>query len=89
MQIVWTQQALSDLADIEQYIELDKPEAARRVAAKLRSSVERLAEFPLLGRPGPRPGMRQLITPPFLISYRVQSERVEILSIWHGRRRSP
>lgn len=86
MQIVWTEQALSDLAEIEHYIEQDKPEAARRVAAHLWSSVEHLAEFPQLGRPGRRPGMRELIVPPYIVSYRVRKDRLEILSLWHGRR---
>ena len=90
MQIDWTQQALSDLAEIEHYIEQERPEAARRVAAHLLSSVEHLAEFPQLGkpgRPGARSGTRNLIIPPYVISYRVRSQRLEILSIWHGRRR--
>ena len=87
MQIDWTQQALSDLAEIEHYIEQDRPEAAQRVAAHLWSSVEHLAEFPQLGRPGPRSGIRNLVIPPYVISYRVRSQRLEILSIWHGRRR--
>lgn len=87
MQIVWTEQAIADLAEIERYIEQDKPQAARRVAAHLVGSVEHLAEFPQLGKPGPRPGTRDLIIPPYFISYRIRSERLEILSIWHGRRR--
>lgn len=87
MQIVWTEQALADLAEIEHYIEQDKPAAAARVAAHLRSTVEHLAEFPQLGRRGRRPATRDLITPPYVISYRVRPQRLEILSIWHGRRR--
>ncbi len=87
MQIVWTKQAITDLAEIEHYIEQDKPQAARRVAAHLVASAEHLAEFPQLGKPGPRPGTRDLIIPPYFISYRIRSERLEILSIWHGRRR--
>jgi len=87
MQIVWTEQAIADLAEIEHYIEQDRPRAARRVAAHLVGSVEHLAEFPQLGKPGPRPGTRDLIIPPYIISYRIRSECLEILSIWHGRRR--
>lgn len=89
MQIVWTGQAISDLEEIEQYIEQDKPEAAERVAAHLWSSVEHLAEFPKLGKPGPRPEMRSLVIPPYVISYRVRSQLLEVLSVWHGRRRRP
>ncbi len=87
MQIDWTEQALADLAEIEHYIEQGRPAAAQLVAAHLVSSVEHLAEFPQLGGRGRRPGTRNLIIPPYVISYRVRSQRLEILSIWHGRRR--
>jgi addiction module RelE/StbE family toxin len=86
MEIVWTEQAISDLAEIEDYIAQDKPQAAERVAAHLVSSVEHLAEFPHLGKPGRRPGTRNLIIPPYVISYRARVNLLEILSVWHGRR---
>ncbi len=87
MKIVWTERAIADLVEIEHFIAQDRPSAAQRVATHLVSSVEHLAEFPLLGRPGPRPGMRSLLAPPYIISYRVRSGSLQILSIWHGRRR--
>jgi len=86
MQIVWTEQAISDLTEIETYIEQDKPQAAERVAAHLLSSVEHLAEFPHLGRQGRRPGTRELVISPYVITYRLRPGRLEILSVWHGRR---
>ena len=86
MQIFWTEQAISDLAEIEAYIEQDRPQAAGRVAAHLVSSVEHLAEFPHLGKQGRRPGTRELVIPPYFITYRLRPERLEILSVWHGRR---
>ncbi|HET7842210.1 MAG TPA: type II toxin-antitoxin system RelE/ParE family toxin, partial [Terriglobia bacterium] len=86
MKIVWTEQAIADLEEIEHYIAQERPSAARRVAAHLVTSVEHLAEFPQLGRPGPRPGMRSLVTPPYVISYRVRSGSLQVLTIWHGRR---
>ena len=86
MQIVWTEQAISDLAEIEHYVEQDKPEAAKRVAAHLLSGVEHLAEFPHLGKQGRRPGTRELVIPPYVITYRLRPDRLEILSVWHGRR---
>jgi toxin ParE1/3/4 len=89
MRIEWTRQAVRDLAEIQGYIEKDKPAAARRVAAHLLASVEHLASFPELGKPGPRPGTRELIIPPYIISYRVRAKCLDILSIWHGRRARP
>jgi len=87
MQIDWTKQAIADLAEIEEYIAQDRPEAAKRVATHLWSSVEHLAEFPHLGKRGRRAETRNLIVPPYVISYRVLPERLEILSIWDGRRK--
>ena len=86
MQVMWIERAISDLTEIEAYIEQDKPQATERVAAHLLSSVEHLAEFPHLGRQGRRPGTRELVIPPYVITYRLRPERLEILSIWHGRR---
>lgn len=86
MQIVWSEQAIADLAEIRDYIEQDKPQAAARVAAHLLSSVEHLAEFPQLGKHGRRPNTRELVIPPYVITYRVKSNRLEILSVWHARR---
>ena len=87
MEIVWTEQAISDLSEIEDYIAQDKPQAVERVAAHLVSSVEHLAEFPHLGKPGRRPGTRELIIPPYVLTYRFRPKRLEILSVWHGHRR--
>jgi toxin ParE1/3/4 len=87
MQIVWTEQAITDLAEIEDYIAHDKPQAAERVANHLISSVEHLAEFPHLGRQGRRPATRELVISPYVIAYRLRPARLEILSVWHGRRR--
>jgi toxin ParE1/3/4 len=86
--IVWTERAVADLDEIEQYIERERPSAARRVAAHLLASVEHLAEFPDMGKPGPRRGTRSLVAAPYVISYRVRWRRLEILSVWHGRRRA-
>ena len=86
MRIFWTEQAIADLAEIENYIAQDKPQAAGRVANYLLGSVEHLAEFPHLGKAGRRPETRELIIPPYLITYRLRPDRLEILSVWHGRR---
>lgn len=86
MHLIWAEQAITDLAEIETYIAQDKPQAAERVATHLLSSVEHLAEFPQLGRVGHRPGTRELIIPPYVITYRLRPECIEILSVWHGRR---
>ena len=87
MRIVWTEQAIKDLSEIKEYIEQERPAAARRVAAHLLSSVEHLGDFPHLGKLGPRPGTHSLVVPPYMISYRVRKQSLQNLSVWHGRRK--
>lgn len=89
MRIAWTRKALQHLAAIQGYIEQDKPEAARHLATRIRSTVAYLAEHPHLGRPGRKPGTRELIIAgtPYIVPYRVQGDRVTILAVLHGAQR--
>lgn len=57
----------------------------------LLAAVERLAELPNLGRPGRLLGTRELVVPgtPYVIPYRVRSERLEIIAVFHQRQQWP
>ncbi len=46
--------------------------------------VAQLQTFPNLGRPGEVSGTRELVSPPYVIVYRIADEFIEILHIWHG-----
>jgi toxin ParE1/3/4 len=87
MSVAFTRRALRDLANIESYIAKDNPRAASRMAVEIVAACDRLELFPERGRPGPRPGTRELTTVwPYVIVYKVRgSSGVEIISIWHGR----
>jgi plasmid stabilization system protein ParE len=52
MEIVWSPRAIKDLIPIRQYIERERPEAASRVAQRIRSAVRLLAEHPHMGHIG-------------------------------------
>jgi plasmid stabilization system protein ParE len=54
--INWTDLALDDLSEIQQFITRDNPFAARTLAARIVEAAESLAEFPNRGRPGDEPG---------------------------------
>lgn len=84
MQVVWTEAASNDLAEIRDYIGADNPIAAGRVAVQILSAVERLETYPYRGRPGREPGSRELIVYPYVIVYRVKGELIESLRVWHG-----
>ena len=91
MNIVWSPRAIEHLKHLRAYIAQDNPKAANRVAAALLDAVERLAELPNLGRPGRVAGTRELVVPgtPYVIPYKLQGDRLEIIAVFHGRQKWP
>lgn len=83
-QVVWTREALADLAAIRSYIGQFNPEAAARFAERLIEAAESLAEFPAKGRSIGH-GLRQWsLIRPYLIRYLFDGDRVYIIDIVHG-----
>lgn len=83
-QVVWTREALSDLAAIRSYIGQFNPEAAARFAERLVGAAESLADFPDKGRSIGQ-GLRQWsLIRPYLIRYLVDGAHVYIIDIVHG-----
>jgi toxin ParE1/3/4 len=89
VEIVWSPLARARLHEIHSYIALDNPDAAERVATRIVAVVEALKIHPHLGRAGAEPGIRELVIggTPYIILYRVRSQRVTIQTIWHGAQR--
>jgi toxin ParE1/3/4 len=90
--LVWSPEAIEDLASLRAYIEQDDPAAAQRVVLRIIHSVEDLlSENPEMGRPGRVPGTRELVVPrtPFVVPYRLQGKTMQILRVYHGARRWP
>jgi toxin ParE1/3/4 len=87
--LLWTGLALNDLYAIRDYISLDKPEVAKKLAKTIREKVLRLQDHPFSGRIVPELvelGYREVIVAPYRVVYEVQKKRVVILRVWHGRR---
>ncbi len=90
--IIFSPQALADLESAVRFIAEDNPDAAVRVGNALIDRVAILEGFPLLGSPYPkRPGVRKLVSRPYVIYYRPRLEEscVVILRYWHGARGEP
>ena len=85
MIIVFTRQAQRDLENIHAYIARDNPAQAYTVLSKLHTAINRLANFPEMGRVGRKPGTRELIVPRlrYRVHYRVRSDRVQIIRVRH------
>jgi len=91
MKIRWSPTAVSDLESIREYIARDNPTAARKVAARIKESIQRLFSFPLSGRAGRVPGTRELVIPgtSYIAAYTVQDDEVLIASVLNGKQRWP
>jgi toxin ParE1/3/4 len=91
MKVFWLRAALQDLHSAHQYILEVNPAAANFTIEKIELAVQQLTSHPELGRPGRIEKTRELLVvgTPFLIPYRIQSSRIEILSVLHGKRRWP
>lgn len=88
MTIVWSRRAIEHLAHLRAYIARDNTRTANGIASVLLESVEGLAELPNLGRPGCVAGTRELVVPvtPYVIPCGVRGDRLEVISVAHGRR---
>lgn len=91
MRIRWLRTALRNLDTEAAYIARDDPGAAQVVVQRVLDAVAALAEQPALGRPGRVAGTRELMVPKtrYLVPYRVRSQTVEVLRVFHSSRRLP
>jgi addiction module RelE/StbE family toxin len=91
MKIRWSPTAIADLESIHDFITKDSPAAASRIANRIKDSVNRLANFPLSGRPGRVPGTRDLVIPEtsYLAAYTIQGNEVRIAALLHGKQLWP
>ena len=87
MEKTFTRRAQRDLERIHAFIAQDDPGRACEVLADIRVTINRLAVYPGLGRPGKKAGTRELIVPhlPYKVPYRVRGEKVLILCVLHTR----
>jgi toxin ParE1/3/4 len=92
MIIVWSPQAIDDLAALRAYIaEHDKAAAQRTVRHIIRNIEQLLSDNPNMGRPGRVPGTRELVVArtPTIVPYRIRNNRLQVLRVYHGARRWP
>ncbi|MCP3960157.1 MAG: type II toxin-antitoxin system RelE/ParE family toxin [bacterium] len=89
-EIFWTGPALADLRPIRDYVAAEgRPEAAKRLAGKIRDAVLRLRDHPHSGRPVPEVPdgrYREVIVTPYRIVCELAGDKVVLLRVWHGRR---
>jgi toxin ParE1/3/4 len=92
MIILWSPEAIDDLASLRAYIAEDNPAAAQRVVLHIIRSIEQLLSGqPRMGRVGRVSGTRELVVPrtPYIVPYRIRNNRMQVLRVYHGARRWP
>lgn len=90
MKIEWSARSRNDLRELKKYIGHDSPYYARRFIARIIANVEKLADFPDIGREVPEAeeseDVRELIFQGYRIIYLHQENHVYIVTVIHGSR---
>jgi toxin ParE1/3/4 len=83
-QVIWTEPALGDLAEIAEYFALDNLDAATRLVENILNHVDQLVDHPQSGSYLPEQvsrQYRQIIEPPCRVIHSFDGERVQILYV--------
>ena len=87
MRVVWSKRARERVAEVGRYIAQDSPVAAERWVHDILDAVDRLADFPALGKPGrdvTTPGVREFVFGDFRVFYEVGTN-VDVLTVRRAR----
>lgn len=92
MKVIWSEQALVRLVEIEDFVARANPTAAEQLVQRIVKRGDGLAKFPELGRTVPELpgiGIREIIEGHYRIVYRVQAKVVQVLTVFEGHRQFP
>ena len=87
--------AASDIERVRDFIGIHNPDAAKRALRIIFAALEKLEEFPELGRPTEDADIRQIVirygAAGYIVRYAILPENgdVLVLRIWHGREARP
>lgn len=88
--VVWREKAREEARKIVDYISDRNPAAALRTAQLFEHFAERLADHPYMHRPGRVPDTREaIISPNYLLIYRIGTDAIEVLNVKHTRQQYP
>jgi toxin ParE1/3/4 len=90
LDLIWEPEAADQLDAIADFISLQRPAAAEKLAQRVHESVEQVRHFPESARPGRVPGTRELIVHPnYIVVYQVTGGAIDVLRVLHARQRYP
>lgn len=85
MKIVWRTKANESFQHFLSLLKSENPEIWKRWEVKINNSIGRLSNFPDSGKPLGFKNYREVIVPPFRVVYKVEIEKVVIVSFYHSR----
>jgi plasmid stabilization system protein ParE len=88
MRIIWTEPAVADLQNNKAYISNDSGYYAAVMIEKILKSVERIKDFPRIGREVPEfeeSEIREVIYSNDRIMYRIHEDFILVLAVVHGK----
>lgn len=89
MKVCWTDNAISHLDHIYEYIAFNSPTYAQRMIDRITRRTEQIAGHALSGRKVPEydtDDIRELIEKPYRIIYRIKPNQIDIIAVIHGAR---
>jgi toxin ParE1/3/4 len=91
LNLVWLRRALADRDAQLDFIAKDNPGSAIEQGDRVAHQVGQLIQHPKMGRIGRKPGTRELVISrtPFIVVYRLKTERIELLRLLHGAQQWP
>lgn len=90
LKLHWSNQAETDLLKIVDYISDHSLIAAQRLKDDIEFAASQIPEHPFLYRTGSVSGTRELVVSPnYLLVYRITIDAVQIISVLHTRQSYP
>lgn len=87
MKVIWSQESLKQLSEIELFIAKDSPDRAAKFINKLINRAEKIKDYPYKGRVVPEFSvveMREVFEKSYRIVYKISKDQIEILTVYEG-----
>ncbi|WP_347332705.1 type II toxin-antitoxin system RelE/ParE family toxin [Marinimicrobium locisalis] len=86
MKVTYTARAGRDFARLRDFIRQKNPQAAQKAGRQLKKNIQTLVDQPQMGTPVEElENFRELVARDYIVRYRVLSDEIVILNIWHGK----
>jgi toxin ParE1/3/4 len=91
LKLRWTHIALEDLQSVWEFGSGENEAAADHIIQHISAAIEQLPRHPNLGRTGRVPATHELgiIGTPYVASYRLSGQEIQVLAVLHGARKWP